>query len=557
MHMLALTVTLTVLLPPASVLVAPGFEKSGGGVAEDVSHTLLNVNQVPAGWLADQWRQPFVPFECAVDKAVFHSGAASVRLSSADLGAKIGLYSEQQLGSGRYRVSLWARCQPGGKALLRISLGKGWLSLREVGEQWTECLWTGIVDKPHELEIRAEARTTSAYWIDDVSLEPTPQVVFRYVRDTRPSPPKTLLFSPLTLADLTADAEKWAERGFGGFLLDRVMHDWSSNVWAADNDPATVGAADATFQALRACNEACAHYGIHNFIKVAFYSKLPLWTDEAAWAQAAENFRQCAIMARDTLCQGIALDTEYVAEQYDPRWDGYTYQGYTEEDLHRAARLRGRQIVQAMLSEFPEMEFLTLPEGIVYYGPFYEDLFRGMLDGVVDMNAPGGLHLMTESTYSMTDYEALLEVPQSLRVLVTWGQPERIARYWDEKCSVVLGAWPLGYYRDIRDKEGGFAGYGGREDIFGDEVIGSYADRGPRFPVEEFRQQMAGVSAACTRYNWMYSHGAVWWPTPGQLEVEGKPPREVEQARARRAVPNLHEYYAVVRDHYLLEASAP
>ncbi len=66
---------------------------------------------------------------------------------------------------------------------------------------------------------------------------------------------------------------------------------------------------------------------------------------------------------------------------------------------------------------------------------------------------------------------------------------------------------------------------------------------------------MAGLSAACKKYNWIYSHGHVWWPTPGELEVEGKTPREVEQARARRAVPNLEEYYAIVRDHYLMQPS--
>jgi len=36
------------------------------------------------------------------------------------------------------------------------------------------------------------------------------------------------------------------------------------------------------------------------------------------------------------------------------------------------------------------------------------------------------------------------------------------------------------------------------------------------------------------------------------LEIEGKTPREVEQARARRAVPNLEEYWAIVREHYLM-----
>lgn len=557
---LAAGLALAALLQPAPRLLNSGLETPGGGVAEDVAHTLLTKGAVPAGWAANQFREPFAPFECALDTSVFRSGAASARLSSEDLGAKIGLDSQQPLTPGRYRVSLWGRCEPGGKALLSISFGGEWLGPREVGDEWTECVWEGNASKTLEdvyrvLEIRAEARTKPTYWIDDIGMAPLPDLVLRYLKDGRPNPPKTLLFSYLAIDALRADAAKWSERGFGGFLIAGVMSDWQSDVWAADGDPSTVGPADGTFQALRVCNEECARYDIRNFIKVAFYTELPLWTDGAAWAKAAGNFRQCAVMARDTLCAGIGLDTEYVGQQYDLDWEGYTYQGYTQDDLHRAARLRGRQVVQAMLSEYPDMEFLTLPEGMMYYGPLWDDLFGGMLDAMVEADAPGGLHLLCEDSYDLTDYQALLQLPQRVTALVTWNQPEAVVRYWNEKCSVALGGWPLGYYRKLYDEQGERTGWGGRLEIFGDEDIGSGADRGPRFPLEKFREQMAGLSAGCRKYNWIYAHGEVWWPTPGELEVEGKTPREVEQARARRAVPNLDEYYAIVRDHYLMTAA--
>jgi len=545
---------LSLATQPSWALDNPSFEYPGGGVAEDVRHTMLKIEGVPGGWVADQWREPFAPFECAVDESAARSGRASVRLSSDDLWAKMGMSTEAQLPVGRYRVRLWARCQPGGKALLCMRGGDDWLAMREVGEEWTECECTAVVSEPQVLEVRTEYRSCRSVWIDDASVEAVEAPVFRYVRDRRPHPPRTLLFSPLAIEDLRRDAAVWAQRGFGGFLLDRIMSDWSSNVWEADGEAATVGEADATFRALEACNEACAPYGIRNFIKVAFYSELPLWTDDEGWARAAENFRQCAIMARDTGCAGIALDTEYVSKQYNPRWEGYTYQGYTEEELRRAAGQRGRQIVEVMLSEYSEFEFLLLPEGPFWYGPLHDDLFRGLLGAMVEADAPGGLHLLAENSYSMRDYEALVELGDSLGRMVKWGQPEAVLRYWERRCSVALEGYPLGYYRKIVDAEGKMVGYGGRKEIFDDEVVGSTADRGPRFPLEDFRQMMAGLSAGSGRYNWIYAHGATWWPTEGELEVEGKTPREVEQARARRAVANLEEYYAIVRDHYLMAA---
>jgi len=552
-----LSLALTLLIPEQVAIPNPGFEQVGGEVCPEVVDFIADTANVPKGWVADQWGSPFSKFECCADTSVAHAGSASLRLRSEAVRAKIGVRTALDLRAGQYELTFFAKCDRGKRALLEASLGQGYSAPAEVGEDWTQ-VRTALAlseDAPKaELAIRLARRQGSTVWLDDVSLitiSPRPKQ-WRYIRDTRPQPPKTLLFSPITVEQVTAEAAEWARRGFGGFLFSGIMSDWSSDIWATDGDPSTRGSADKTFQALRPCNQAGAPYGLRNFIKVAFYSHLPFWLDQAGWARLAENFRQAAIMARDTGCPGLAIDTEYVSEQYEPQWEGYNYDGYTVDDLHRAARQRGAQLVQAMLAEYPTLELLTLPEGIKFYGPLYEDLFQGMLEAMVEADAPGGLHLLTESTYSERDYERLLQTPAALETLILWGQPEKVRRYWQEKCSICLGGWPLGYYRDIKDESGKTIGYAGRKEIFGDELIGSYADNGPRFSLEEFRTQMAGLSAASKRYNWIYAHGHTWYPTPGELEIEGKTPREVEQARARRAVPNLEEYWAIVREHYLM-----
>ena len=130
--------------------------------------------------------------------------------------------------------------------------------------------------------------------------------------------PKTLLFSPISPEYLRDTAAEWKATGFDGFLFSGIMRNWSDDIWAADGDSATRGTDDSTFQRIKHCNDACRAQSItDNFIKVAFYKHVPLWTDDAAWGAIARNFREAARFAKMSGCRGIALDIEYVSEQYD------------------------------------------------------------------------------------------------------------------------------------------------------------------------------------------------------------------------------------------------
>ena len=106
-----------------------------------------------------------------------------------------------------------------------------------------------------------------------------------------PTKPKTLLFGPITPEYLQATAAEWKSTGFDGFLLSGIMRNWSDDIWATDGDSTTRGTDDLTFQRIKACNEACREAGIEdNFIKIAFYSHVPLWTDDDAWKSINQNF---------------------------------------------------------------------------------------------------------------------------------------------------------------------------------------------------------------------------------------------------------------------------
>jgi hypothetical protein len=362
------------------------------------------------------------------------------------------------------------------------------------------------------------------------------------------SKPKTLLFSPIDPEYLRDTAAKWKATGFDGFLLSGIMSNWADDIWARDGDSTTRGADDLTFQRVKACNDECKKQGIEdNFIKIAFYSHIPLWTDDQAWKRLCQNFYEAARFAKESGCRGIALDIEYVSEQYELDWEGYDYQGYTKSDLHEAAGIRGQELIQTMLKGYPDMIYLNLPEGITYYGPLAADLFSGMVQAMANANAPGGMYLLTEASYNMTSTIGLIHYARNLDSKILAILNKNSAEYWMNNCSIALGGWPLGYYRKIYDEKGEFLGYGGKKEKFGDKVVGSYADKSSRFSVEDFRNQYAGLLLGSGRYCWIYGHGATWWQYSDEDIA-----RYGERKNAALPVDeNLNGYKAVLREKWM------
>ncbi len=289
--------------------------------------------------------------------------------------------------------------------------------------------------------------------------------------------PKTILFST-SPDEIVADAEEWSRRGINAFFMDYVARNWSSDIWAADDKPWTIGESDETFQKAKNANAICKRIGSETFLKIAFDHPFE-WFNETAWQQIDHNFRQFAIFARDTGCTGLALDIEYISEQYAFDWDGYTYDGYTRADLAEQVRKRMTRVAEILYDEFPDMVFVTFPEegfslGSVIHAAWIEEAAR--------RDAPGGIHYCTEYTYRNPNIRYMFAHAWACNELFQNLLSDRAKAYWAEKCSISEGVWPFGFnYEKVHS---------------------------PGLTVEQFRQGYAASLMVSRRYNWIYSHNS-------------------------------------------------
>ena len=325
--------------------------------------------------------------------------------------------------------------------------------------------------------------TTVPIWSASSSITPAPPDLapmtaepgLRYGKSDELRVPKTILFSAGP-DHIIADAEEWARRGINAFFLDFLAREWSSDIWARDGKPWTIGESDENFQKAKRANEICRRIGSETFLKIAFDHPFE-WFNDTAWQQIYHNFRQFAIFARDTGCTGIALDIEYVGEQYDFDWEGYTYDGYTRQDLVGKIRERMTNVIRVLYDEFPNMVFLTFPEeglslGTVIHAAWIEEAAR--------RNAPGGVHYCTEYTYRNPNIRYMFAHAWACTDLFNKILTRRGRRYWSQKCSIAAGVWPFGFnYQNVYD---------------------------PGMPYEEFRQGFVASLMLSPRYNWIYSH---------------------------------------------------
>jgi hypothetical protein len=348
------------------------------------------------------------------------------------------------------------------------------------------------------------------------------QPSMEFVEDPDPDRVKTLIFATPPIEYVAETAEMWARLGFAGFIRSDVMKGWDDDVWANEVD---VSAADGTkLRRLRAMNEKLDRAGVgENVISVPFSKHLPDWFDDEGWATVIDNFRKGAKFARKTGFVGLALDMEYIEEIWGLHWGAYLEPGYPREKLRDQARLRGYQVQEAMLSEFPGMVTFQLPETYSIMGELSKDIFLGSLEALADAGAPGGMHICPECTYFQTSPDLMIaRYGYGLDRLLHDELEPKLASYWAQCCSVALGLAPLGYLRPIRDESGKRIGFGGREEIFGNRLIKPGEDKGGNYPTEVFREVYAAARMTCRRYVWIYSHGPSWWRmTPEQYEAYG------------------------------------
>ena len=345
------------------------------------------------------------------------------------------------------------------------------LAFLAVASPWT---YAGASSEAAAVEsVSSSGSTVLVQSADQESAKAEPGLTYGKVPDL--PTPKTILFS-IGPDDILADAEEWARRGVNAFFLDFVARDWSSDIWATDGKPWTIGASDDTFQTTCKANDLCRRIGSETFLKVAFDHPFE-WFNDAQWNQIYHNFRQFAVFARDTGCTGIALDIEYVGEQYSFDWPGYSYDGYTRKDLVAAVNQHMTKAIAVLYDEFPDMVFLTFPESGLSLGSV---IHAAWLEEAARRDAPGGVHYCTEYTYRSPNIRYMFGHAWACNELFRRILSPRAWTYWREKCSIAAGVWPFGFnYQSVYD---------------------------PGMPLDEFRQAIAASLMMSSRYNWIYSH---------------------------------------------------
>lgn len=285
--------------------------------------------------------------------------------------------------------------------------------------------------------------------------------------------PKTIFFGA-GLDDILADAEEWSRHGVNAYFVDYVAREWSTDIWAVDGKPWTIGAADETLQKAKQATAKCRKIGAETFLKVSFDHTFD-WFDDVAWQKINHNFRQFAIFARDAGFDGIALDIEYIGQQYHFDWKGYDYKGYTRQDLVKKIDQRMTGVMRILYDEFPHMVFLTFPEQGLGLGSV---VHRSWVEEAARRNAPGGFHYCTEYTYRNSNIRYVFGHVWGCHEMFHRILSERAWKYWQKKCSVVAGVWPFS--------------------------SDDYRLYGPGIPLAQLEQGLAGTLMVSPRYNWIY-----------------------------------------------------
>ena len=246
------------------------------------------------------------------------------------------------------------------------------------------------------------------------------------------------------------------------------------------------------------------------------------WFDDAGWRQIVDHWRIAAAVAKAGGARGLLFDPE----PYTPPHAPFRYAAQPGKDQHTfgeyaaKARERGRQVMEAVAGEFPDLVlFSYFMNSICRQATGHRDpnrilethgygLLPAFVDGWLDAAPPTVTFVDgCESAYlynSRQEYlEAALAIKGACQELVS---RENRARY-RAQVQVSFGVY-LDAYWNPKDSEWG------RWYVDG---LG-----GPR--VERLRANVTSALDAADAYVWIYGEKFRWWPTPnGRVRGESWP----------------------------------
>ena len=170
--------------------------------------------------------------------------------------------------------------------------------------------------------------------------------------------------SPRVAEDLIRHQDEIAAMGFDGVGLSAACPELEKNgkprTWgSAVYGKYGVGDPEKFFAIAEPLRKLNAGPLKHNFVSFTlFFAKRNRWEDDEFWKFSCEKAAAFARLAKLGGCRGVLMDTE----DYGNSGQFYYNPGFEKQDYKTAAehaRQRGRELMEAMVKEFPDMEILT------------------------------------------------------------------------------------------------------------------------------------------------------------------------------------------------------
>ena len=230
------------------------------------------------------------------------------------------------------------------------------------------------------------------------------------------------------------------------------------------------------------------------------------WFDDDGWRNIVEHWEIAAWIAHQTGFKGIAFDQE----PYDERiWNYFSQQNFDEhtfEEYYEIARQRGREVMESVASQYPDITLLcyrmnsvnkrsarqTESHTILYaLEPKHGySLYPGFIDGWLDSAPPtvtfvdGG----EDAYYFNNEQEFLQQAHDIKKNCLSLVSPENHSKYRNQ---VQVG---FGIYLDAYTPEA-------RRYVEG-------------LNLRRLRANLASASRIAAEYIWIYGEDFSWWPSP-------------------------------------------
>ena len=244
-----------------------------------------------------------------------------------------------------------------------------------------------------------------------------------------------------------------------------------------------------------------------NFIRLNFNPGRMAWDADADWNTFCEKSTLVARIAKETGMKGLEINFENNSGGKPLKYDRAT--GRSFDETQTLARERGRQWMQSLVAEYPDMVFFALfihEPGISAAKSsiptaFLENSNYGLLpaffNGILDVTPPT-VRIIDgcERGYYLNGNEAFLRVASDVRsrsgLAIRLIDPTNRGKYFRQ---VEVG---FGFYLDMYTNPEGHRYYRGPT------AGGTRLDR--------LRENLEAAKLATDEYVWIYGESHYWWP---------------------------------------------